>query len=51
MIFLFIKEYIWSQEEPVNMGPWSFIEPRYRKQLGIDVSTLYMKPYSVTIAL
>ncbi|CAN9498842.1 unnamed protein product [Ophioblennius macclurei] len=28
------KEFIWSQEEPQNMGPWSFVAPRFEKQLG-----------------
>uniref|UniRef100_A0A668A8D3 2-oxoadipate dehydrogenase complex component E1 n=1 Tax=Myripristis murdjan TaxID=586833 RepID=A0A668A8D3_9TELE len=26
--------FIWSQEEPQNMGPWSFIAPRFEKQLA-----------------
>ena len=30
-------EYIWAQEEAQNMGAWSFVEPRLRKQLGIEV--------------
>ncbi|KAF3688640.1 putative 2-oxoglutarate dehydrogenase E1 component DHKTD1, mitochondrial [Channa argus] len=28
------KEFIWSQEEPRNMGPWSFVAPRFEKQLA-----------------
>ena len=32
-----MAEFIWSQEEPQNMGPWSFIEPRFRRQLGCKV--------------
>uniref|UniRef100_A0A3B4VL64 2-oxoadipate dehydrogenase complex component E1 n=1 Tax=Seriola dumerili TaxID=41447 RepID=A0A3B4VL64_SERDU len=27
-------KFIWSQEEPQNMGPWSFIAPRFEKQLA-----------------
>uniref|UniRef100_A0A3B3DGG8 2-oxoadipate dehydrogenase complex component E1 n=1 Tax=Oryzias melastigma TaxID=30732 RepID=A0A3B3DGG8_ORYME len=27
-------EFIWSQEEPQNMGPWSFVAPRFEKQLA-----------------
>uniref|UniRef100_A0A8C9ZDM1 2-oxoadipate dehydrogenase complex component E1 n=1 Tax=Sander lucioperca TaxID=283035 RepID=A0A8C9ZDM1_SANLU len=25
--------FIWSQEEPQNMGPWAFVAPRFEKQL------------------
>jgi len=28
---------VWCQEEPQNMGAWSFIEPRLRKMFGRDV--------------
>ncbi|XP_036963871.1 probable 2-oxoglutarate dehydrogenase E1 component DHKTD1, mitochondrial [Acanthopagrus latus] len=28
------KEFIWSQEEPQNMGPWTFVAPRFEKQLA-----------------
>nr|XP_020515663.1 probable 2-oxoglutarate dehydrogenase E1 component DHKTD1, mitochondrial [Labrus bergylta] len=28
------KEFVWSQEEPENMGPWSFVAPRFEKQLA-----------------
>lgn len=31
------KEFVWSQEEPENMGPWAFINPRFRKQLGVEL--------------
>ena len=33
-----IAEFVWSQEEPENMGGWQFVEPRFRKQLGVQVS-------------
>uniref|UniRef100_A0A8C2WXZ8 2-oxoadipate dehydrogenase complex component E1 n=1 Tax=Cyclopterus lumpus TaxID=8103 RepID=A0A8C2WXZ8_CYCLU len=28
------KDFVWSQEEPQNMGPWSFVAPRFEKQLA-----------------
>uniref|UniRef100_A0A8C7F2A2 2-oxoadipate dehydrogenase complex component E1 n=1 Tax=Oncorhynchus kisutch TaxID=8019 RepID=A0A8C7F2A2_ONCKI len=28
------NEFVWSQEEPQNMGPWSFVAPRFEKQLA-----------------
>ncbi|KAJ8002641.1 hypothetical protein DPEC_G00161000 [Dallia pectoralis] len=27
-------EFVWSQEEPQNMGPWSFVAPRFERQLA-----------------
>uniref|UniRef100_A0A4W4FHU4 2-oxoadipate dehydrogenase complex component E1 n=1 Tax=Electrophorus electricus TaxID=8005 RepID=A0A4W4FHU4_ELEEL len=32
------REFIWSQEEPQNMGCWSFVSPRFEKQLTCKVS-------------
>jgi len=31
------KEYIWAQEEHQNMGAWSFVKPRVRNFLNIDL--------------
>lgn len=31
------KEFVWSQEEPENMGPWSFVGPRFEKQLACQL--------------
>ena len=32
-----LSEFVWGQEEPENMGAWQFVEPRFRRQLGIQV--------------
>ena len=29
-----VQELVWMQEEPQNMGAWSYMEPRLRKELG-----------------
>jgi 2-oxoglutarate dehydrogenase E1 component len=29
---------VWCQEEPQNMGAWTFIEPRLRKMFGRDIT-------------
>lgn len=31
------KEFIWCQEEPRNGGAWSFIEPRFRSLVGVNL--------------
>ncbi|XP_026523430.1 probable 2-oxoglutarate dehydrogenase E1 component DHKTD1, mitochondrial [Notechis scutatus] len=32
------KAFVWSQEEPQNMGPWTFVSPRFEKQLACKLS-------------
>lgn len=32
------KKFIWAQEEPQNMGAWSYIEPYLRERLELDVA-------------
>jgi len=32
------KQYIWSQEEHRNQGPWSFVAPRFQSLIGLDLS-------------
>lgn len=38
--FFSSTEFTWSQEEPQNMGPWSFVAPRFEKQLACKVSSV-----------
>ncbi|XP_061418706.1 LOW QUALITY PROTEIN: 2-oxoadipate dehydrogenase complex component E1 [Lethenteron reissneri] len=30
-------EFVWAQEEPQNMGCWTFVSPRFRKQLAVEL--------------
>ncbi|MEO8205270.1 MAG: 2-oxoglutarate dehydrogenase E1 component, partial [Chthoniobacterales bacterium] len=32
------KKFVWCQEEPQNMGAWTFIQPRLRKILGQEIA-------------
>ncbi|MGP7815870.1 2-oxoglutarate dehydrogenase E1 component [Niallia sp. 01092] len=36
-----VKEVVWVQEEPKNMGAWSFLEPRLKKIVPASVSLQY----------
>lgn len=40
LYFITVAEFIWSQEEPQNMGCWSFVAPRFEKQLACKVRHL-----------
>jgi 2-oxoglutarate dehydrogenase E1 component len=37
-----LKEIVWLQEEPRNMGAWTFVEPRIRKIAKYGVNINYM---------
>ncbi|MDR4315142.1 2-oxoglutarate dehydrogenase E1 [Niallia circulans] len=37
-----LKEVVWVQEEPKNMGAWSFMEPRIRKLISDSISLQYV---------
>ncbi|MFX3631954.1 MAG: 2-oxoglutarate dehydrogenase E1 component [Candidatus Pristimantibacillus sp.] len=37
-----VKEIVWVQEEPQNMGAWSFVEPRIRKIASNGASVSYI---------
>jgi 2-oxoglutarate dehydrogenase E1 component len=45
------NEVVWAQEEPQNMGGWSFIEPRLLKMLGPKQTLRYVgRPPSASTA-
>lgn len=37
-----LREVVWMQEEPANMGAWSYIAPRLRTLLGNDYTLQYV---------
>jgi len=37
-----LREILWVQEEPQNMGAWTFVEPRLRKLAGDELPVLYV---------
>jgi 2-oxoglutarate dehydrogenase E1 component len=37
-----IEEVVWAQEEPKNMGAWSFVSPRLRASTGNQLTVRYM---------
>ncbi len=46
-----LREVVWVQEEPKNMGAWSFMEPRLRELLGGTLDVRYEgRPYRASPA-
>ena len=37
-----LREVVWIQEEPQNMGAWTFVAPRLRELIGHDIPLLYI---------
>jgi 2-oxoglutarate dehydrogenase E1 component len=37
-----LKELVWAQEEPQNMGAWDFVEPRLREELPARLHPRYV---------
>jgi 2-oxoglutarate dehydrogenase E1 component len=37
-----VKDVVWAQEEPKNMGAWCFVEPRFRDVLPPKLSVRYI---------
>ena len=37
-----VEEVVWAQEEPKNMGPWTFIQPRLRASIGTLTTLRYI---------
>ncbi|XP_055509441.1 2-oxoadipate dehydrogenase complex component E1 [Leucoraja erinacea] len=46
-IFKHAGDFIWSQEEPQNMGPWFYVAPRFEKQLGLKLRLVSRPPLAV----
>jgi 2-oxoglutarate dehydrogenase complex dehydrogenase (E1) component-like enzyme len=37
-----VEEVVWAQEEPKNMGAWTFVSPRLRASTGNQLTVRYM---------
>ncbi|XP_016904834.1 2-oxoadipate dehydrogenase complex component E1 isoform X2 [Apis cerana] len=42
--FKYVETFIWSQEEPQNMGAWNFIKPRFENLCGKPIKYSGRKP-------
>ena len=40
------RNWVWSQEEPENMGAWSYLAPRFERQVGIKPRYVGRPPLS-----
>ena len=37
-----VEEVVWAQEEPKNMGPWTYVQPRLRASIGTLTTLRYI---------
>ncbi len=37
-----VEEVVWAQEEPKNMGPWTYVQPRLRASVGTVTTLRYI---------
>lgn len=37
-----VKQVVWAQEEPKNMGAWEFMQPRLKRLMGPDIPVDYV---------
>lgn len=39
-----VMQFVWCQEEPQNMGAWSFVAPRFKNFLNVDLQLVSQPP-------
>ena len=37
-----VEEVVWAQEEPKNMGAWTYVQPRLRASIGTVTTLRYI---------
>jgi 2-oxoglutarate dehydrogenase E1 component len=37
-----VEEVVWAQEEPKNMGAWTYVQPRLRASIGTVTTLRYV---------